>query len=136
MKPTLAPCIVEAFNYYTKYEEDLDSSNIYMMNFLKGELGCPENDTMICFCKYHHNMHAMGLMGITKIGEYKLLVFDEKRVGEDFYNIDSLRDVDLSSCRLSSTENIIDCCTFVLDGGNYLNIWGIQPDDYVPIKIM
>ena len=135
LKPKLAPCIEEAFAYYIGSEDDHDTSYFYMMSFSKGEPGCPENDTMLSFCKYHDNMLAIGLRGITNIGEYKLLVFDDKNVGKDFYNLDSLRAVDLGCCGLSYNEDIADCCTYVLDGSMYLKIWGIQPDDYVPIKI-
>ena len=64
-----------------------------------------------------------------------MLVFDKQNVGKNFYNIDSLIDTDLNKLCISSSENLIDCCAFVLDGDSYLYLLGCQPDDFLPIKI-
>lgn len=133
--PRLASCIDDAFAYFIKTEDDRDTSIYYMMIFLKGESGFPEKDTILYFCKFCMSESASGFKGLTHIGDYKLLVFDKHDVGTNFYNIDSLKKIDLSGFGMSASNNIIDCCAYVIDGCGYLMILGVQPDDFEPIKI-
>lgn len=130
----VSPCIEDAFCYFLEHEIDNpDTTIIYSMDFLKGCPGCPEEDTLIGFCRMNENMPTVGLRGLMTIDGWQLLVFDEQRIGESFYSIDSLKEIDLNGLRLS-TERLSICCTFVIDDG-FLHIWGVQPDDYMPIKI-
>ena len=133
--PKLSSCIEEAFAYYIKHEENPDTSTICLMEFLVGEYGFPQDDTLICFCMYDNRHSSDGLKGIIAIGGYNVLVFDKQNVGKEFYNVDSLVDTDISELCLSIPEDAIDCCAFVLDGNPYLYLLGCQPDDFVPIKI-
>lgn len=135
LSPKLSPCMEDAFAYFIKHEENPDTSTIYMMEFLVGELGFPQDDTLICFCMYDKRHSADGLRGIMVIGDYKVLVFDKQNVGDEFYNADSLMDTDLSGLCLSSSEDMINCAAFVLDGSPYLELLGCQPDDFERIKI-
>ncbi|MBO4308063.1 MAG: hypothetical protein J5848_07125 [Bacteroidales bacterium] len=131
----LSPCIEDAFAYYIKHEDNPDTSTIYLMEFLVGEPGFPQDDTLILFCACCNRQLADGIKGIMTIGEYKVLVFDKQNVGNKFYNVDSLVDIDLDRLCLPSSENLINCYAFVLDGDSNLYLLGCQPDDFVPIKI-
>ena len=131
----LSPCIEDAFAYFIEHEENPDTSIIYLMEFLVGEFGFPQDDTLICFCKYYKGQSTDGVKGIMTIGDYKLLVLDKQNVGYEFYNVDSLVDTDLSELCLPISEDVINCLTFVLDGDSCLGLLGCQPDDFVPIKI-
>lgn len=133
--PKLSPCIEGAFAYYIKHEENPDTSTIYSMEFLVGEHGFPQDDTLICFCMYDKGQSTDGLKGIVAIGDYNVLVFDKQNVGNEFYNADSLVDTDLNGLCLSSSKDTIYCCAFVLDGNSHLYLLGCQPDDFVPIRI-
>ena len=133
--PKLSPCLEDAFAYYISHEDKPDTSTIYLMEFLVGEPGFPQDDTLICFYAYNNKQVADDLRGLTTIGDYKVLVFDKHNVGKKFYNIDSLRHTDLDNFCIPPSENLINCCAFVLDGHSYLHLLGCQPDDFVPIKI-
>lgn len=130
----VSPCIEDAFFYYLEYDNDsADTSFIYSMDFLKGVPGGSTEDTMIVFYRMNENMPTNGLRGLITIGNFKLLVFDEQKIGESYYNVDSLKGIDLGECRLS-TDDISVGCSFII-GDSCLDVWGVQPDDYEPIKI-
>ncbi len=133
--PKLSPCLEKSFDYYIKHEDNPDTSTIYLMEFTVGEPGFPQDDTLIFFYAYNNRLPADDLRGIMTIGDYKVLVFDKQNVGKNLYNIDSLRDTDLNRLCISSSEDLISCCAFVLNGDSCLNLLGRQPDDFVPIKI-
>ena len=76
-----------------------------------------------------------GLRGLMKLGEYKVLVFDEKGIGEDFYNRDSLKSVNLRDLNLPSSGNLIDYYVYILNGGKYMELWEMSPEDFDPIMI-
>lgn len=133
--PKMSSCLEDAFAYYIKHENNPDTSTFYLMEFLVGASGFPQDDTLICFYAYNKRQLAEDFRGLMTIGDYKVLVFDKQNVGKNFYNIDSLIDTDLNKLCISSSENLIDCCAFVLDGDSYLYLLGCQPDDFLPIKI-
>ena len=128
-------CLEKAFAYVISQEHDADSSTAYVMEFLKGEPGFPPKDTLICFCKSHEDYMPTGLRGLMKLGEYKVLVFDEKGIGEDFYNRDSLKSVNLRDLNLPSSGNLIDYYVYILNGGKYMELWEMSPEDFDPIMI-
>lgn len=136
-KPSSAvsQCITEAFLYFISHDERPDTSIFYKLSFLKGLQGFSKEDTLIDYCRMLSGGDENGYMGILYINGYKVLVFDEKKIGNDFYNADSLNVVDLKSLSLPTSENMFFCYTFVLDGGGELELLGCQPDDFVPIKI-
>jgi hypothetical protein len=102
---------------------------------MSGVPGFSKEDTLIEFCQMLADGDEKGLRGITHIDNYKVLIFDENKIGADFYNMDSVKEVDLNNLRLSTSEEMIACYAFVLDGSANLELIGCQPDDFVPIRI-
>lgn len=132
LSPRIHPCIEEAFSYYILHEVNPDPDTYYSMSFIKGEPEFPGKDTMISFCRHNKYMSTEGFRGQTSIYNYKILIFDKKKIGEFFFNQDSLNKVDIDTLTLSSEMS--SCDGFVIYN-NYLYLWGCQPDDFVPIKI-
>lgn len=133
--PTVSQFVNEAFQYFIEHEDTPDTSTVYKMTFIRGASGFPEEDTIMEFCQMLADGNEKGLRGIIHIGDYKVLIFDEKKIGTNFYNMDSVKEVDLDNLELSAFEDIISCYAFVLDGGNDLELIGCQPDDFAPIRI-
>ena len=133
--PTISQFVNEAFQYFIEHEDAPDTSTIYKMTFINGASGFSEEDTLMEFCQMLADGKEKGLRGLIHIEDYKVLIFDEKKIGTSFYNMDSVKEVDLNNLRLSTFEDIICCCAFVLNGGKYLELIGCQPDDFIPIKI-
>ena len=67
------------------------------------------------------------------IGDYKLLVFDESGIGTNFYNLDSLQEVDLRSLEFSTDSIMIFRDFIIVD--SLLEMVGVQADDFVPIRV-
>lgn len=132
----LAPCINEAFAYFIKYEEGydeaIDTSAYYELDFWYMEPEFPINDTIIWMGRRNSRMPTDGFKGYTTIGNYKLLVFDKNNVGHYFYNQDSLKYINLDS--LSFTTATSSGPAFVVHD-SLLLIYNRQPDGYEPIKI-
>lgn len=132
---TVSQFVNEAFQYFIEHEDTPDTSTIYKITFMSGVPGFSKEDTLIEFCQMLADGDEKGLRGITHIDNYKVLIFDENKIGADFYNMDSVKEVDLNNLRLSTSEEMIACYAFVLDGSANLELIGCQPDDFVPIRI-
>lgn len=108
------------------------------MEFLTGAPGFPVEDTMIGFYMMSRDIpmdnRIEALKGFAIIDKYKVLVFDNQSIGKHFYNSDSLKRINFDSLKFP-TVDIVECCAFVLNGDDHLELVGCQPDDFVPIKI-
>ena len=89
-------------------------------------------DTMVMFCKMNREMPMDGFKGFVKIKGFKVLVFDKYDFSFMFYNQDSLQTINLNSLSFPAGDSY--CCTFVVKDG-ILYVWGVQPDDFSPIRI-
>lgn len=134
----ISPCIKEAFTYFIEHEGHPDTSYIYSMEFLTGVPGYPVEDTMLGFYMMSEGMpmdnRIEAFKGFAIIDNYKVLVFDSQNIGKKFYNSDSLKWINLDGLTYPSVD-IVECCAYVLNGNNHLELVGVQPDDFVPIKI-
>ncbi len=134
----ISQCIKDAFAYFIEHEDYPDTSYIYSMEFLTGVPGFPLEDTMIGFYMMSEGIpmdnRIESLKGYTIIDNYLVLVFDSQNIGKHFYNSDSLKRINFDSLKFPSVD-IVECCAFVLNGNDHLELVGIQPDDFVPIKI-
>lgn len=131
----ISPSIEKAFLYYIGHEDNGDTSNYYAIMFWKGEPGFPLEDTLIAFMRLMDTLQLDGYKGMIFIGDYKVVIIDKLNIGDDFYLLDSLENVYLKAQKSSPSNDVVDCCTFVLDGGSNLHLLGVQPDDYEPIEI-
>lgn len=134
----ISPCIKEAFTYFIEHEGHPDTSYLYSMEFLTGVPGFPVEDTMLGFYMMSGSIpmdnRKEAFKGFAIIDNYKVLVFDGQNIGIKFYDPDSLKWINLDSLNYPSVD-IVECCAYVLNGNNYLELVGVQPDDFVPIKI-
>ena len=131
-KPNVAPCIKEAFDYFV-LSEHADTSAIYSIRISIGYFEYQFNDTTIGFHRTNKADPTDGLRGLTTIGGYRVLIFDEHDIGGRFYNPDSLKDVELDKLKLS-TDSIELHLVLVIDDG-FLWQLGCQASDFVPIKV-
>ena len=131
--PKVAQCIEEAFAYYIGREDNPDTSIVYVMEFSRGYPSSKQEDTLIAFGQMHKRMPLNGLKGFVTIGDYKLLVFDESGIGTNFYNLDSLQEVDLRSLEFSTDSIMIFRDFIIVD--SLLEMVGVQADDFVPIRV-
>lgn len=134
----ISQCIRDAFTYFIEHEDCPDTSYIYSMEFLTGVPGFPVEDTMIGFYMMSEGIpmdnRIEAFKGLAIIDNYKVMVFDGQNIGKKFYNSDSLKRTNIDSLKFPSVD-IVECCAFVLNGNDRLELVGIQPDDFVPIKI-
>lgn len=131
--PKVAPCIEKAFFYFIEHECNLDTSIVYFMEFSRGYPSSKLEDTMIVFGQMHERIPLNGFKGLVTIDDYKLLVFDESDIGTKFYDLDSLKKIDLSSHSFS-TKNIMLVRDYIISDG-FLYLVGVQPSDFIPIKV-
>lgn len=131
-RPKVAKCIEEAFAYFIKHEINPDTATVYSMSFIKGEPEFPGEDTMISFCPHNRHMPIEGFKGLIYIQGYRIWVIDKKNIGNFFYTQDSLVKVDIDTLKLPT--EIPGCAGFIVCG-DYLELWGCQPDDFERIKI-
>ena len=138
----ISPCIEKAFYYYI---DDLNyyffngyiDSTVYAIEFLKGLQGFSEEDSLILIYGINSWITSMtpeGFKGITTIDNYKVLIFDKYNIGCNLYNSDSLKLINLDSLIIFK-ESVSDGILFVFRN-EYINLWGYQPDAFVPIPVV
>ena len=138
----ISPCIEKAFYYYI---DDLNyyffngyiDSTVYAIEFLKGLQGFSEEDSLILIYGINSWITSMtpeGFKGITTIDKYKVLIFDKYNIGCNLYNSDSLKLINLDSLIIFK-ESVSDGILFVFRN-EYINLWGYQPDAFVPIPVV
>ena len=139
----ISPCIEKAFYYYIDnlncYTSDgcYKDSTVYAIDFLKGLKGFSEEDSLILIYGINSWITSMtpeGFKGITTIDNYKVLIFDKYNIGCNLYNSDSLKLINLDSLIIFK-ESVSDGILFVFRN-EYINLWGYQPDAFVPIPVV
>ena len=131
-RPKVAKCIEEAFAYFIKHERNPDTATLYSMSIMNGEPGFAIEDTVICFGRQNIYMSTDGFKGQASIGNYKILVFDNKNIGGSFFNRAALETLALDTLEFPAEASSFDC--FIIRS-EYLYLRGYQPDDFERIKI-